>query len=199
MIKSSPLVLASTSPQRRALLKQLNIPFTVVAPRLKAEQLEDGCSLTDALARLALAKANSVATLFDDALIIGCDTVVVLDNQVLGKPRDETDAKEMLCALSGRSHKVLSGLAILDVKSGRSLYRCAETTVFMRAFSQNEMEQYIKTGESIGRAGSYAIQERGVFLTRGINGSWTNVVGLPLELLAELLQEFGKDPFAYVE
>ncbi len=199
MTETGPIILASTSPQRRTLLQRLNVPFTVVAPRLKEERLEEGCSLPDALARLALAKTISVASLYNDALIIGCDTVVVLDNRILGKPHDAAEAQEMLCALSGRAHEVMSGLAIMDVKSGRSLCRCAETTVFMRNFSQKEAEQYIKTGESIGRAGSYAIQERGVFLTKGISGSWTNVVGLPLELLSELLREFGKDPFAYVE
>lgn len=197
MSQTCPLILASTSPQRRALLEQLNFPFSVVAPRLAEETLEANCDLHDAMAHLALAKANSVASLYDDALIIGCDTVVVLDGMVLGKPKDRREAKNMLTALSGQSHQVLSGLAVSDVRSGRSLCRCAETTVFMRPFSQSEVEAYIATGESIGRAGSYAIQERGVFLTEGIKGSWTNVVGLPLELLAELLKEFGKDPFAY--
>ncbi|MFP5527362.1 Maf family protein [Peptococcus simiae] len=192
----SALVLVSTSAQRQALLAQLGLPFTVAAPKLEVETLKPGWGLDEALADLAFRKAQTVRADYPDALLIGCDTMVVADGEPLGKPADLAAARQMLEALSGRVHQVKSGLALL-VPDGRSFQATVTTQVQMKNLTEGLIEAYLATHESRNRAGSYAIQGRGVALTEGIQGSYTNVVGMPLEVLCQWLADIGEEPFGY--
>jgi nucleoside triphosphate pyrophosphatase len=174
----SPLVLASTSPQRRAILDQLRIPFEVVVPRY-----EEGAG-GDPVAHAA-GKARSV----DGAgrPVLGVDTVVVCDGEVIGKPADAADANRMLATLSGRVHDVVSGLC-LRTDAWEELH--SETTsVTFRPLSPIERERYLESGEWEGRAGAYAIQGLGASLVERIDGDYLNVVGLPGALLVRVLAE----------
>jgi septum formation protein len=174
----SPLVLASTSPQRRAILEQLRIPFEVVVPRY-----EEGAG-GDPVAHAA-GKARSV----DGAgrPVLGVDTVVVCDGEVIGKPADAADANRMLATLSGRVHDVVSGLC-LRTDAWEELH--SETTsVTFRSLSSIERERYLDSGEWEGRAGAYAIQGLGASLVERIDGDYLNVVGLPGALLVRVLAE----------
>jgi septum formation protein len=174
----SPLVLASTSPQRRAILEQLRIPFEVVVPRY-----EEGAG-GDPVAHAA-GKARSV----DGAgrPVLGVDTVVVCDGEVIGKPADAADANRMLATLSGRVHVVVSGLC-LRTDAWEELH--SETTsVTFRPLSPIERERYLDSGEWEGRAGAYAIQGLGASLVERIDGDYLNVVGLPGALLVRVLAE----------
>lgn len=191
-----PLVLASTSPQRKALLTQLALSFTVTAPLLADETLNAALDFDAALADLAVRKATSVRTAFPDAAIIGCDTMVVVDGQPLGKPQNKAVAREMLKRLSGRQHEVKSGCALL-LPDGRIFSETVTTQVQMALLPERLIEAYLLTEESRNRAGGYAIQGRGATLIESICGSYTNVVGMPLEVLSCWLYCIGEEPFGY--
>ena len=173
-----PLVLASTSPQRRAILEQLGLPFDVVAPSY--EEVGD-----DPLEHAA-GKARSVDG-GDERPVLGVDTVVVCDGRVLGKPGSPTEAERMLELLGGRRHEVVSGLCLRT--PGWELARGETTHVEFRPLTPRDLAAYVATGEWEGRAGGYAIQGRGAALVRRIEGDFLNVVGLPAALLVELLAE----------
>lgn len=178
-----PLVLASTSPQRKALLTQLALSFTVTAPLLADETFDAALDFDAALADLAVRKAKSVRTAFPDAAIIGCDTMVVVDGQPLGKPQNKAVARDMIKRLSGRQHEVKSGCALL-LPDGRVFSETVTTQVQMALLPECLIEAYLLTEESRNRAGGYAIQGRGAALIESICGSYTNVVGMPLEVLS---------------
>jgi septum formation protein len=172
----SPLILASTSPQRRAILTQLAIPFDVVAPIYIEEPGGDPLEH-------AAGKARSIDG--GERPVLGVDTIVLCRGEVLGKPRDEVDARRMLEALSGATHEVLSGLCL---RTGEWEELHDETTeVTFRALTPAEIEDYLASGEWEGRAGAYAIQGLGARLVQRIEGDYLNVVGLPGALLIELL------------
>ena len=172
-----PLVLASQSPQRRSILEQLDIPFTVVPPRFE----ERGGDPVE----LAAGKARSVEVA--EGPVLGVDTEVIVDGEALGKPADATAAEAMLERLSGRTHEVVSGLC-LRTKAWEELH--AETTrVTFRPLDARDLAHYIGSGEWKGRAGSYAIQGLGASLVERIEGDYLNVVGLPAGLLVRLLVE----------
>jgi septum formation protein len=180
---SAPLILASRSPQRRAILEQLGIRFEVLVA--DAEELEAGPP--DELAmENARRKASAVAALGgdDDRLVLGVDTVVAVGDQVYGKPRDATAARATIQALSGRSHAVVGGLCLIDRNRGRSAV--ATTEVEFRSLTDRMIDWYVKTGEWRERAGGYAIQGKGAALVKRIEGDYLNVVGLPLAALLEL-------------
>jgi nucleoside triphosphate pyrophosphatase len=181
---ASPLVLASTSPQRRAILEQLGIPFEVVTPSYDEETPQAG----DAVAVVrehARAKARSVAG--DERPILGVDTAVVLDGLIFGKPADATEAEQMLEELSGKTHVVVSGLCL--VTPGWEVVEHEGTRVTFRELTPRDLAAYVGTGEWEGRAGAYAIQGRGAGLVRSIEGDYLNVVGLPAALLVRVLAE----------
>ncbi|HEY8394833.1 MAG TPA: Maf family protein [Thermaerobacter sp.] len=185
------LVLASASPRRVALLEMLGLPF-VQRPSTAEAPLVDGAVDPSAWTRQqALAKARDVAATLTSGLVIGADTVVVLDGQVFGKPRDREHAAWMLARLSGRRHEVVTGVAVVDAASGRAEVASTITHVWMRPLSQREIDAYIATGEPMDKAGAYAIQGLGATLVPRIEGCYFNVVGLPLSLLADLLARFG--------
>jgi len=179
-----PLWLASTSPQRRAILEQLRIPFEVVAPRYREEDPEDADPI--ALVRAhAEGKARSVAEDAGERPVLGVDTTVVLDGRIYGKPADAGAAEAMLDALGGRTHEVVSGLCLLTpgwVEVGHDV-----TRVTFRQLTPADLGVYVASREWEGRAGAYAIQELGAALVERIDGDYLNVVGLPAALLIRLL------------
>ena len=189
------IILASASPRRAALLAQIGLHFRVQASELgdDGETALPGENPESHAARLALAKARDVAARLDEGLVIGADTVVVLGERMLGKPADPAEARAFLAALSGKTHRVISGVAVMDAATGRSEVATAVTSVRMRPFDAAEAEAYVATGEPLDKAGAYGIQERGAVLVEAIQGDYFNVVGLPLVLLAELLRRFGVD------
>jgi septum formation protein len=186
------IVLASTSPRRRELLQQIGLDFDIVPADID-ESIRPGESPQEHVVRLSLAKAAKVAgqSKVEGRWFIGSDTIVLLDNQILGKPRDDEDAKTMLRSLSGREHQVLSGYALIDRKLERQHCEAVATRVRFRNLTDAEIERYIATGEPADKAGSYAIQGLGVCFVAAIEGSYTNVVGLPLCRLTLTLKEFG--------
>lgn len=183
---SPPLLLASRSPQREAILHQLHIPFDVVAPRYE-EDWPAGADAVEAVRRHARGKAESVADLAEERPVLGVDTAVVLRGRVFGKPQDAGDAERMLEELSGATHLVVSGLCLLT--PGWEELAHESTRVSFRELDPRELGVYVGTGEWEGRAGGYAIQGRGAALVRCIDGDYFNVVGLPVALLVRLLAE----------
>jgi septum formation protein len=189
---SAPLLLASTSPQRRAILEQLGLPFEVVAPRYD-EHDDAGLAPSELVRAHAAGKARSVAGEAGERPVLGVDTAVVIDGRVLGKPEDEADAAEMLETLSAREHVVVSGLCLLT--PGWEAIDHEETLVSFRELTPRDIAAYVRSGEWRGRAGGYAIQGRGAALVAQVEGDYLNVVGLPAALLVRLLAE--RFPGAY--
>ena len=181
-----PLLLASTSPQRRAILEQLGIPFEVVAPEYEEHDPPEADA--ELLVRdHALGKARSVAAQAGDRPVLGVDTTVVLGGRIYTKPTDAGDAERMLDELAGRTHAVVSGLALIT--PGWELVDAEHTRVTFRPLTARDLGAYISTGEWEGRAGGYAIQGKGAALVERIEGDYLNVVGLPASLLIRLLAE----------
>jgi septum formation protein len=188
----APLLLASTSPQRRAILEQLGIPFDVVAP----DYVEDDPPKANAVALVlehARGKARSVAAQAGDRPVLGVDTAVSLGGKIYGKPADETEAERMLEELAGETHVVVSGLCL--VTPGWEVVEHDSTRVTFRELTPRELAHNLAHGEWEGRAGGYAIQGRGAALVEEIEGDYLNVVGLPAALLVRLLAE--RFPGAY--
>ncbi len=189
-----PIILASTSPRRAELLKQIGIEFTAYASNLDEEQI-----ISDTPAKmvmdLALAKAQKVASSVKNGLIIGSDTIVVTENQILGKPAGSKDAKAMLTKLSGKIHSVFTGLALIKQPGNKIMVDFEETEVKFRRLTPSEIEAYVAAGEPLDKAGAYGIQGKGAVLVEGINGCYFNVVGLPIAKLVTMLKEFGISVF----
>jgi septum formation protein len=183
---AAPILLASTSPQRHAILEQLGLPFGVVAPHYEEED-DAGASPLDLVRAHAAGKARSVAGEAGGSPVLGVDTTVVLDGQVHGKPDGAGEAEQMLEALSGRTHEVLSGLCLLT--PAWEEVEDATTRVTFRELTARDIAAYVAAGEWEGRAGAYAIQGRGAGLVARIDGDYLNVVGLPAALLIRLLAE----------
>jgi septum formation protein len=182
---AAPLILASTSPRRREILEQLRVPFLVVPPLYEET---DG----DPVAH-AVGKAESVLATVDDEPVLGCDTEVVCEGRVFGKPESETDAEEMLESLAGRTHEVVSGLALIT-RGWREVHR-EVTRVTFRPLDARDLAHYLASREWEGRAGAYAIQGLGASLVERIEGDYLNVVGLPAAVLVHLLAD--RFPGAY--
>ncbi|AIQ20087.1 MULTISPECIES: Maf family protein [Paenibacillus] len=186
------IILASGSPRRRELLSLLGLPFEVISsdtdestpPEFTPEMI---------VRSLALRKAEAVVPAAGkrNAVIVGSDTIVVLDDKVLGKPVDEQDSRVMLGLLQGKTHQVYTGVACIGLPEGKILVEHRVTSVTMRALSEEEISAYIATGEPADKAGSYAIQGLGATLVEKIEGCYFNVVGLPLSLLERMLSRVG--------
>lgn len=183
---AAPLVLASRSPQRKAILEQLHIPFDVVPPRYEEETPPDADPVR-LVREHARAKARSVAVDADDRPVLGVDTDVVLDGAIFGKPKDAADAERMLEELSGRTHAVISGLCLRTV--AWEVVEHESTDVAIRELTPRDLAAYVASREWEGRAGAYAIQGFGANLVRHIEGDYLNIVGLPAALLVRLLAE----------
>ncbi len=187
------IILASASPRREALLRALGVVYRVI-PSLAEEggPLPKGAeSRTEAL---ALRKATEVAGRVAEGLVLGADTVVECDGRLLGKPRDQDEARDFLQQLSGRRHFVVTGLALEEAGDGRTEIGHEVTEVRMRPLTSEEIDAYVRTGEPFDKAGGYAIQGAAGPFVEAIKGSFTNVVGLPLGRLRALLRRFGIDP-----
>jgi len=194
-------VLASGSPRRRELLASLGITFSVIKPDIDETQQDDEPPL-DYVQRLSIEKAHAVAARLDSALVLAADTVVILaadtmgilDGEILGKPADDADARHMLQRLRGRAHIVCTALTLLQQTNGVGTHqhtRLTQTRVTMRDYGDDQMNAYIATGDPFDKAGSYAIQHEGFHPVEHIDGSYSNVVGLPLESLREMLDRIG--------
>lgn len=183
------LVLASASPRRRELLARLGVAFEVVPSGIE-EVLTPGVAAAELVAQLARAKAEDIAGRVGPAVVLGADTLVVLDGRPLGKPGSRDEAAAMLAALAGRVHQVVTGVAVLD-PGGVARTETVTSRVRMRAYDAAEIAAYVATGESDDKAGAYAAQGTGGRLVAAVEGSWTNVVGLPLVATARLLRAVG--------
>jgi len=183
---SPPILLASTSPQRRAILEQLQVPFDVVAPRYREEAAAHGDPVAVVRGH-AVEKARSVAADADGRPVLGVDTDVVLDGHIYGKPETAAEAEAMLEELSGRTHEVVSGLC-LRTQAWEDV-RGDVTRVSFRRLTPRELSRYVASGEWEGRAGGYGIQGLGASLVERIDGDYLNVVGLPGAVLVNVLAE----------
>ena len=188
------IILASQSPRRKELMGQIGLKFKVISPNVD-EHMEGNPSPAQLVEELSLRKAQAVrAGADEDDLIIAADTVVVLDGAVLGKPEDEREAFAMLSALSGNSHRVYTGVTVLQ--GDRAVTGHEETRVTFRELEPEEISHYIATGEPMDKAGAYGIQGLGALLVSGIDGDYFNVMGLPVFRLGQMLTGFGVDVLA---
>jgi septum formation protein len=193
------LILASASPRRKELLGSIGIPF-VVEPSEIEELLQDEESPEVHVQRLADEKASDVAHKYPESWVLGADTIVVIDDRILGKPVNVAEAIRMLSTLSGRAHEVFTGYAILNSRFPElKIVAYAQSEVFIRALSQEEIICYVRTGEPLDKAGAYAIQGVGAAIVEKVYGSYTNVVGLPLCEVARDFKKLGIFDFLGVE
>lgn len=180
------IILASQSPRRRYLLEQAGLRFTVI-PSEFDEASVSASTPDDYVRSLAEEKARDIGRKHPDAWVIGADTVVVVEGRILGKPASTPEARDMLRRLSGRTHRVLTGYCICRMSGAQLFADTVRTDVLFKTLSNDEIEWYIQTGEPFDKAGAYAIQGIGTFLVKRINGSYTNVVGLPVCEVIEIL------------
>jgi len=184
------LILASKSPRRYELLKQMGLDFDVIPSGVKEDFVQGDPPQTHVI-RLAEAKALDVGGRYPDRWVIAADTIVYINGSILGKPRSSKEAMEMLRLLSGQEHWVLTGFSVCHMAKGIRDQEAGETAVKVKTLNPVEMEWYIQTGEPFDKAGGYAIQGIGSFMIEWIRGSYTNVVGLPLCELIQMLNRLG--------
>jgi septum formation protein len=195
------LVLASNSPRRRELLRQAGYRFEVRPPTVDEHAVAHILSPGAYVESLAYLKAAAAIDAYGLArgLVLGADTVVALGGRLIGKPTDEAEARHILSQLSGSEHAVLTGLALVDLDRGRRYLAHEETHIRMRRMTSEEIDAYVASGEALGKAGAYALQETGDRYVESMDGSMTNVVGLPMELLERLLKAAGYEPGNFKE
>jgi septum formation protein len=184
------IVLASESTRRVDILRTLGVSFAIIPPDVD-ETKGKSETAREFVLRIAHAKANKVGQLFPDKWVIGADTVVVYKGRVLGKPKTEQDAFNMLKQLHGKWHRVLTGYCVLNVAQDIMCRDVAETKVFIKDLTDEEIWRYVATSEPFDKAGSYAVQGRGGYMIKEIRGSYTNVVGLPICEITEVLLSLG--------
>ena len=183
---SFPLILASASPRRKELLRSVGLKFKIIASDIDESYIA-GESPQDHVRRLSRAKAAAVANRHPKALVLGADTIVVIDDLILGKPKNKKQAREMMQRLSDRRHTVFTGFTITRVFSGLSKTRVVRSDVRFKKITPEEMNWYANCSEPYDKAGGYAVQGLGAYFIKAIHGSYTNVIGLPLcETLEEL-------------
>ncbi len=189
------ILLASSSPRRSGLLKQIGLSFEVAAPDVDESTYSFDDDPSGTAERLALAKARSVAGRIGarGCLVLGADTVVLFEGEVLGKPTGPEDARNMLRRLTGHSHRVLTGFALLDPETDRAVTGHEWTTVYMRECTDQEIRAYVDTGEPLDKAGSYGAHALGSSLITRVEGCFYNVIGLPLARLITTLKNFDAD------
>ena len=182
------ICLASSSPRRQQILKEMGLDYVVSHPVRYKEKLS-GLDPEALVCHNALGKAKEVAEKYKDSIIIGCDTIVAFNNEILGKPLTPDNAHVMLMKLRGNYHSVFSGLAVLDMQKNIKLIGYDKTEVKFKELSEKEINDYVESGEPLDKAGAYGIQEYGGTFVESIKGSFSNVVGLPKELLTRFLAE----------
>lgn len=186
------IVLASGSPRRREILSDMGLDFDVFVSEADEDSVKcEGISTGVYVQELAMLKASAAAKLLEgeDTIIIAADTVVCLEGKILGKPKDEDDAKNMLRSLSGKCHSVFTGICVMRAKNAFSVCSAVETKVYFKKLSDEKIERYISTKEPYDKAGSYAIQGKGALFVEKIEGDYLNVVGLPAVRLFEILED----------
>lgn len=184
---ANKLILASGSPRRREIMAAAGLSFTI-CPAAIDETMDLSIDPALSVQLLAARKAAAVAK-NADGIVIGADTIVVYENEILGKPRDAADAFSMLSKLSGKTHSVLTGIALIRTEDGKMRTHCEETRVTFRTLSKEEIYAYIETGEPMDKAGAYGIQGKGGALAEKVEGDMQNVIGLPIGALCHLLKE----------
>lgn len=184
------IILASASPRRRQLLKQLGLQFEVIPSDLE-EKFNPRLGPRNQVELLAKQKAEAVASKFENAIIIAADTLVVLGNEIIGKPKDKNEAKRMLKKLRGREHSVVTGFVLIDTATSRMIIKSVETRVWFKKFSISEMHAYIKTGEPFDKAGGYGNMGLGTLFVEKIEGDYSGSIGLPLFILGKELRKLG--------
>ena len=182
-------ILASESPRRREILKSVGLKFKIVPAHVNEKYLA-GESPRQHVKRLACDKAMAVALKYPEAWILGADTIVVIDGMILGKPKNEAQAKNMLQRLSGREHKVFTGFSIVRIASNAIQTKVVQSAVKFKTISPEELKWYVACDEPYDKAGGYAIQGKGSYFIQSIRGSYTNVIGLPLCEVLETLKTF---------
>ena len=190
------LILASKSPRRRKLMNLLGYPFRCITPDVE-EDFVEGEKPDQHVIRLSELKAVSAGEQFDQGIIIGSDTIVVVDSEILGKPRSAEEALDTIMMLQGRTHYVLTGFTLYDSKTKKIFSSYETTEVTMRKISLDIAKKYIETNEPLDKAGSYGIQGYGAVLIKSVNGCYFNVMGLPLSSLMEALYTFSNGRFEY--
>jgi septum formation protein len=191
------LILASASPRRRDLMIEGGYHFDIMASEVEEPKVSGVKESPELVAKaVALFKAEDVARRQEEpAVVLGADTLVACENDILGKPADADDARAMLHRLSRTRHRVITGVAMIDTDDGRRMVEANTSWITMRPMSEQEIESYIASGEWEGKAGGYAVQETADRFIVKIDGSFTNVVGLPMELIGQMLPMFGIHPF----
>ena len=185
------LILASESPRRRELLGALGIPFEIRSAKVEElEQAEDACSVSLLPQKNACLKAQAVAELYPDAVVLGADTAIVFENQLIGKPRDLEDARRILALFSGKTHQVITGIALTRAGNEPFLRQWSEISqVTFKELTFEVIEEYIRKVHVLDKAGAYAIQESGDMIISDFTGELNNIIGLPLFRLEEELKK----------
>ncbi len=184
------LILASTSPRRQEILALLGIPFDVVEPAFE-EQPSANLAIREEVQAFAVGKARSVTRHHGAAIVIGSDTMIALHGEKFGKPKDRNDAARMLRSLSGKTHRIFTGVAIIDGRGGAGLETVEQVDVDMRPFSDADIDRYLCCEESLDKAGAYSIQGQGAELIRAIRGDFLAAVGMPIRPIADYLRSIG--------
>lgn len=193
MQRPTNIILASVSPRRKQLLTEAGYEFTVVPPEVDESAFTfDGISVCEYAERLALAKAKAVADKFPDSLVIGADTVAESQGEIIGKAADEKDAERITRKLFSEPHKVITGVAIVRIAEGVEIVESDTTTVYPKRLTDEQIAEHVKSQSWRGKAGAYAIQESGDAFVERIDGSLTNVMGLPMELLERMIGRVGR-------
>lgn len=187
------IILASQSPRRAALLRQIGLEFEQIPSNIDEEKVPL-TSPVSYVKKLAALKAKSVAKRIDEGIVIGADTVVCIDGRIFGKPHDAEDAINTLRLLDGKVHKVISGICVIDKRSKTTVTKAVTTRVKFRKLDEKLIKWYVETGEPMDKSGSYGIQGKGAALIEWIRGDYSNVVGLPIMTLATILEKM--DAFA---
>jgi septum formation protein len=184
------LVLASSSPRRRELLKRTGIQFIIEQSKYE-EKINHNVEPKELVKSLSLGKAKSVAKSHKNAIVLAADTVIVLEGEIIGKPKNEEDAKRTLAKMSGKPHFAITGFAIIDTGTNKTVSKSVETKVYFRKLTPKEIDDYVKSKEPLDKAGSYAIQGLASKFVDEVEGDFDNVVGLPVSDLIRELREFG--------
>ena len=181
------IILASASPRRKEILENTNIKFDIISSSIE-ELVLDGESPCQMVMRLAFEKGIDIASKHKSDLVISADTIVVLDDNVLGKPKDEEEARQMISNLSGRTHQVITGISLINLENNKKIIDYVVSNVKFKKLSKDDINDYIKTKESLDKAGAYGIQGYGALLVEEIQGDYFNIVGLPISKLSDLLK-----------
>lgn len=196
-MKNLELILGSTSPRRKEIMEFFSYPFRQVTPSFDEASIQFTGNPQEYVIKIAQGKAHSLAPTYPNSIIVTCDTIVFIDNEVLGKPKDEHAAFSMLAKLSGRWHSVFTAIAVFG--QNRLLSAVTETKVHCNTLSQEDIHRYYRAHSLADKAGSYAIQRSGSLLVKEIVGCYYNVMGLPVDTLRNLLQQVGIDLWNYLK